>query len=588
MTGLEWTTQEDRLLKVAEWMGVPTQRIAIETIVSTGCFVEKSQPSKCCLAISADSLRRLYQSTQPALLKIFIEEQCEELLVFGCTDHLRHSTVLSWLTAGAISGITAPKAIEVFQLPYTGQAFSRQLASLTFSTAHTVSTPTFELDSSTSEVLPIISGDGRPMFVATKQNSCQMFLLSGAEIVDIHEPVNGDRAVEDRYDQIIPILIVLHHCFGSFCWHSPHRTARFIIDDPLLTRKYGFLTYKELLSSMRSADYGTSIAFIPWNYRRTTRRAAADLFEGRPNLSICIHGCDHTNKEFATSEKGVLDWKGNLGLQRMKTHETRTDVPFEPVMVFPQGQFSSSALLALRTNNYLAAVNTTCFPTDEQNVLTIADFLRPAITRFHGFPLFQRRYPKRLVDCAFDIFLGKPTLLVEHHQYFQHGYEVLERFVRELRNLEPALSWPTLSSQLMKSCVTRQVSGNSAEVQFFTSQFQFQNGIEGCDHLLLTKYEPDSSVVRTVLLDGISVPFYVEKDYLHLEVNTTAGQSIRIEIVDNPEAPRPTNSYCSLQYNARVRLRRELSEFRDNRLVRYPRLLKAAKRLLKRLKLTGE
>jgi len=340
---------------------------------------------------------------------------------------------------------------------------------------------------------------------------------------------------------------------------------------------------------MRSAGYGSSIVFIPWNYRRTSKTVAADIFGERANLSICIHGCDHTNKEFATSEKTVLDWKVTLALQRMKKHETRTGVPFEPVMVFPQGRFSSSAMLALRTNNYLAAVNTTSFPTDERNVLTIADFLRPAITRFHGFPLFQRRYPRHLIDCAFDIFLGKPALLVEHHQYFRHGYEALERFVRELRNLEPTLSWPTLSSQLMKSCVTRQVSENSAEVQFFTSQFQFQNTIEGYDHLLFTKYEPDSSAVRTVLLDGISVPFYVKKDYLHLEVHASAGQVISIEIIDHAKVSRLTDdTYRSLRYTASVRLRRELSEFRDNRLVRYPGLLQAATRLLKRLKLTGE
>ncbi len=42
---------------------VPTQSVAIdETIVSTEALVAKSQPSKFCLAISADNLSRLYQS----------------------------------------------------------------------------------------------------------------------------------------------------------------------------------------------------------------------------------------------------------------------------------------------------------------------------------------------------------------------------------------------------------------------------------------------------------------------------------------------------------------------------------------------
>jgi hypothetical protein len=275
-------------------------------------------------------------------------------------------------------------------------------------------------------------------------------------------------------------------------------------------------------------------------------------------------------------------------LERMKIHKTRTGVPFERVMVFPQGRFSSSAMLALRTNNYLAAVNTTCFPTDEPNVLTIADLLRPAITRFHGFPLFQRRYPKRLIDSAFDIFVGKPALLVEHHQYFRDGYESLEAFVRELHNLEPGLSWPTLCSQLMKSCVTRKVTSNSTEVQFFTSQFEFQNTSEGCDHLSFTKAEPDSFSVRSVLLDGTCIPFDIKKGHIHFEAYATSGQVIRIEVKHHANTSRPTNSYHSLTYNARVLLRRGLSEFRDNHLVRYPRLLRGGTRLVKRLKLSGE
>jgi hypothetical protein len=65
----------------------------------------------------------------------------------------------------------------------------------------------------------------------------------------------------------------------------------------------------------------------------------------------------------------------------------------------------------LRASDYLAAVNTSCFPEDcAPDDLRLGDLLRPAITRFHGFPIFQRHYPKRGIDSACDLFLGKPAL----------------------------------------------------------------------------------------------------------------------------------------------------------------------------------
>ena len=135
-----------------------------------------------------------------------------------------------------------------------------------------------------------------------------------AQLPDIGERLSQSRGVEDYYDQLIPLLILLRHCFGEMCWHGPESTARLIIDDPLLNQTYGFLSYGALQSSMRSAGYGTSIAFIPWNYWRTSRtKERRSIFDKSPNLSVCVHGCDHTNKEFGEADLGSLQWKAEHG-----------------------------------------------------------------------------------------------------------------------------------------------------------------------------------------------------------------------------------------------------------------------------------
>jgi len=338
---------------------------------------------------------------------------------------------------------------------------------------------------------------------------------------------------------------------------------------------------------MRSAGYGATVAFIPWNHWRSSRTGAARIFDGSPDLSVCVHGCDHTNKEFEDIDPGSLQWKTDTALQRMERHKTRTGVAFESVMVFPQGKFSRPSISALRASAYLAAVNTTCFPSfGEAEPLTIADFLRPAIMKFDGFPVFQRRYPRRLIDFAFDIFLGKPVLIVQHHDDFRQGYRPFEEFVAGLHKLEPALSWGLLSEQLIESCMVRSVSERSMEVRFFTRQFRFKNVQTGRTAFTFSKEEPSASAVSDVLVDGESVAFSIEDGLLTFEHQVEPGRTVDVRVVDRPARPI-AHKRPDMTHTVSVSVRRALSEFRDNTLTRYPRLMTAATALATRMKVTG-
>jgi hypothetical protein len=494
-----------------------------------------------------------------------------------------------WLTDGAISGVTAPAARRVFQLPSGGRGFSCQLAGLDFSTERRNPQSVFESRGAFGDTRVVMSADGHPVFLRSKRGACDVFLQVGSEIPDVDDSLQPQEGIQEHYDQIIPLFVFFRHCFGMSCWHGPGSTARFIIDDPLLASTYGFLKYGDLLKSMRSLSYGTTIAFIPWYYWRTRKRSAADLFSDNSNLSICIHGCDHTKREFDTMDARALEWKTGLALQRMERHRERTALPYDAVMTFPQGKFSTSAMLALRASRYMAAVNSTCFPSDYgDHRLTIGDMLRPAITSFHGFPIFSRHYPKRLIDSAFDLFLGRPALIVEHHDYFRGGLKHLEEFVTGLCRSEPVLSWPSLSTQLSRSCMMKHVGIDAVEVRFFTGRFYLKNSAPCRKRFLLTKYEPDGALVRTALVDGVQAPFSFHDDYFQLEVEADAGQEVVIEVLDHPRVPIRTFKGFGLRYRFGVLLRRSLSEFRDATLAKHPRLLRFATVLMRLLNVTGE
>ena len=579
--------QGERFLKLAEWMGVGTRQIALNG-QPTPDQLSAALGNDASVAIDVETLALLRELWPSDVLQDFMQDLCAQLLVFSIDGSQENAGLLHWLTSGAVAGLTSPDRKQVFHFPEGGRRFSGAFAGQSFALKQPPLVASFDLGQPSGHgVDRVLLADDRPVFLRMERGSCELFLLSVAQVPDISERLSPSRGVDEYYDQLVPLLIFLRHCFGEMCWHGTQRTGRLIIDDPLLSQAYGYLNFAALRRSMRSAGYGATVAFIPWNHWRTSRTGAARIFDGSSDLSVCVHGCDHTNKEFEDIDPGSLQWKTDTALQRMERHKTRTGVAFESVMVFPQGKFSRPSISALRASAYLAAVNTTCFPTyGAAEPLTIADFLRPAIMKFDGFPVFQRRYPRRLIDFAFDLFLGKPVLIVQHHDDFRQGYRPFEEFVAGLHKLEPALSWGPLSKQLTESCMVRSVSEGSMEVRFFTGQFRFKNVQTGRIAFTFSKEEPSASAVSNVLVDGESVTFSIKNGLLTFEHEIDPGQTLDVRVVDRPAHP-VAHKRRDMTHTVSVSVRRALSEFRDNTLTRYPRLMTAATALATKMKVTG-
>ena len=178
---------------------------------------------------------------------------------------------------------------------------------------------------------------------------------------------------------------------------------------------------------MDAHNFVATIAFIPWNYKRTDKKIA-DLFKARPDrLSLCVHGCDHTGGEFGNTDTVYLDKKVKLATARMVEHEKRTGIPFDRVMVFPQGIFSNEAMAVLKMNNYLAAVSTEAIPVNS--------------SFSSSFPFYKRNKPEDIRDCVSD-----PAFIVLHHEYFKNGYETLTDFVDEFNDRNKNVKWDSVGN----------------------------------------------------------------------------------------------------------------------------------------------
>jgi hypothetical protein len=85
-------------------------------------------------------------------------------------------------------------------------------------------------------------------------------------------------------------------------------------------------------------------------------------------------------------------------------------------------------------------------------------------------------------------------------------------------------------------------------------------------------------MIHQVRAAGVSVPFCIQDASIRFEVELDAGATARIEIEDRERPPRPAFRR-SMSYVARVRLRRLLSELRDESAARHPKPTRALTRL---------
>ncbi len=108
LSGTEPTAEDRRLLAFASSMGVSAKSVSIKDGSAFIQRLDEFQPGTYCLAISAETLARINNaSISGADLQRFINEYSAALLVFGCTSSTEQLiSAISWLTSGAVSGIS--------------------------------------------------------------------------------------------------------------------------------------------------------------------------------------------------------------------------------------------------------------------------------------------------------------------------------------------------------------------------------------------------------------------------------------------------------------------------------------------------
>jgi hypothetical protein len=563
------------LARLTEFLGIQYRTISLGGEDSFGKLLSCQESSACVMA-SARSLAAIFHDVAiPPDLVTRLFERVPFVLVYGITPDEQGIYAVRHLSSGLISSVVSfDQANHLYQVSATEQDITNEFSGLAFGPIHPKIDCGLVLGQHQLGFSHLVSINNLPIFAVLKKRNAQLFFLACREIADLTSHTDGSLKAQQYFSRLVPALMFLRYALRDQIWHNPRRYANLTLDDPLLRKSYGFLNYARLLEEMDTCEFTTTIAFIPWNYRRTGASTASLIKARSDRFSICIHGCDHTAGEFACTDVAQLHTQLLLATQRMRAHEQSTGVPYVQAMVFPQGRFSTASLGLLKSHNYLAAVNSSSVPEDlgKAHGLTLADLLTPAVSKYKSFPIFMRRYPSRVVDFAFDLFLGKPALLVEHHQYFQEGYDTIREFITQINSLSKKLQWTNLRELISNTYLQRRISQDITEYKLLTNYQILHNPESMWKQYVILKYEDNEVPIKMVSVDGKQYPFTIEDDHLRLSVDVPPKSAMEVTINYN-NMYQYARQVKPLRYNAKVYLRRHLSEVRDNYLCKHDGLL---------------
>lgn len=416
----------------------------------------------------------------------------------------------------------------------------------------------------------VISAGGDPVFVRFEKWGVPIFLCTSSHMVDIDQKVGpGFYDVKEHFCSVVPLVMFVRFIFPDIGWRSQELGACLIIDDPLLRQRYGSCDFGMLRNLMQQYDFTTNIAFIPWNWRRTSPAAGKFFRNESARFSVSIHGCDHIKAEFGETSPRVLNDRAKLAQFRMRNHNARTGIHHDPVMVFPQGVFSSVCPKVLKCNGFLAAVNTEADPADSPGVGTqIRDVWDVAIMRYGDFPIFTRRYAHHgLENFAFDLLLGKPCLIVCHQDFFNDGYAGLIELIENLRSLNCSLHWRPLGEVIRRACRRRVNRVGVEEVEMYGNELLIDNPSEQVISVLIRKRENEADLIAEVRCDRKPLAWVTNGNHVVFDARIEPGGEKFFQVFYREQggAEKSSRSLC---FELLVAARRFLSEFRDDYLSR--------------------
>lgn len=574
-----------QMARLVEFLGIPCETLSLPTGTDVEFLTKAVRDQASCLVVNPRVMEKwLRPDGIPSDMVSYFMACFQHLLVHGVrVDHPFDSAMVATLSGNRLLSVRAIDGTSpVYEIASDSKDICGVFAGISFGPANSANDHVFSVSGSGPALRKLISIGGQPFMAAVRLEGAEILFVASEDVADLNAEV-GDAPLAEYFSRLVPHAMALRYAAGDECWLPCKAHASIIMDDPLLRKSYGFLNFESLLRLAEQHNFHTAIAFIPHNFRRNSSRITRMFQENAARLSICFHGNDHTEGEFASTDLAFLNTSLRIAVDRMNLLRQITGLPCDRVMVFPQGNFSVEAMKVLKSHNFYAAVNTVPHPAEQPVRLTIGELAQPAVLRYGGFPLFIRKPIRQTQshDIAFNQFFGRPVLIVEHHEIFQRPESLVE-IAERINCVASELQWSNLATVVGNSILTRRAPDGTHHVRAYSGTVRISNESGSIRRYSIEWGDScDGASIEQVLMDGRPCcGFEIDDAGLRVSVELAPGSSQTFSLVHRNVHHTVRN--LGLFWNARAFLRRRLSELRDNYLSKNPRLLTAAKALQRR------
>jgi hypothetical protein len=582
----ELQAADTRLARLAQFLGISWEPLLLDKQVQHHAeYIEKAVPNQaCCFVVNPRVIRDWTGDVLSADLVSCLGSRFPYLLVHGLTTDSFVEGMIAALSGGRLqSAHPVPDRGQLYEIAANSREVCGAFSGLSFGPINSANDRILSVGAADPAIRTLISIGGRPFMALVKRDNTEILFLASEDTADVNAEV-GYAPLSDYFSRLIPHAMALRLIFGEECWSPREHHASIIIDDPLLRRNYGFLNFESLLRLMEEYNFYTTIAFIPHNYRRNSQQVLQIFRKNRSRFGICFHGNDHTAAELASTDTSRLNTMIRIAEDRMNAHHRATGLHCDRVMVFPQGDFSVEAMKVLKSRNFSAAVNTVPYPKERPVALTLGELAQPAILRYGGFPLFLRRPIRQTKsqDVAFNLFFGRPVLIVEHHDVFRRP-ETLVEMALTINSIAPEIHWSNLERAVINSILGRRTPDGIFNIRAYSGVVRIANDRNSMERFSVEwGHSRQCPSVEQVLQDGTpSRSFEVDDCGIRLSVDLAPGSSQTLSVVYRNDYASTGN--LGSQWKTKAFLRRRLSEVRDNYVSKNRYLMALAQTLQRRM-----
>ena len=385
-------------------------------------------------------------------------------------------------------------------------------------------------------------------------------------------PGSTPQSISEVFSSVAPFAIFLRDVAGDYAWHLDGHYANFTIDDPWLVQPYGNLDYESLLAAMKEHNFHTTIAFIPWNYDRSKPGVSQLFRENSKYYSICIHGNNHTHREFGDYLENPLARQTEdiqQAVARMDEFHRLTGIRYDRFMVFPHGVAPEATFGQLKRYGFLGTANSLNVPLDDLSREDPLDGLRSFTNQYQSFLSISRysaEVPISNADLAVQAYLGNPILIYAHQEDFRAGNRFIVDVVDRINQLVPDVQWMSLGDLARRLYLLRKRADSTGyDVAILSKEATITNHTSETAMFYVHLTMPWSEIAA-IQIDNQLAPSSKEENGLPLRVEIQAGQSrtVSIRLVGETRLSRAVVRKGSVRSYAL----RSISDFRDLYLAR--------------------